>query len=853
MTYSPNCDEKSRQWRRIAATRMTRLCLYTCGIAVGVGLCNGASAPMAGIPGRKHQMTLSAPAAQWEHALPTGNGQVGALVFGNIERETVILTHDALWLRTEKPALPDVSKHLPEVRRMLAEGLYDQAATFFLGRITENYAYQRVDPYHPAFNLTVGMDMAGSMRNQHRTVDFETGEVTIAWTHDEVNYERRLFVSRTDDVVVMRIRASKPGALNCRLGLLPLSLERSELGEGRNVRVPRFPENKFKKKIGFTEVPITFNLTADGQILALRAEYDKGGPHRLAGGEYGGVARVIVRGGTQTVSNLELHAQGADEILVLGKLFANEPSAPALRRTERDCQALPADYTALLQRHAAVHRELFRRSRLDLGADGQFRAMNNEDLISAVKQGRGLTAMIERLYDFGRYTLICSSRPGAMPPNLQGIWNGEYGPIWASDYHNDINIQMAYFQALPGNLAELTLPYFDHYDSLVEDFRANAKNIYGCRGIMAPICHSTHGLLYTPFAHWTAGAGWLSELYHDYWLFTGDREFLQQRAVPFMKEVARFYEDFLFEGEDGKYVFSPSFSPENYSGNSKPRSSWLINATMDITVARKLLRNLSSACELLGIEPEGVKRWRAMLPKLPDYLINQDGALKEWTHPKIDDQYNHRHLSHLHGLFPGYEFTPEGRPDLMAACRVALDKRMATPGTEPSWTFPLLACNFARLEDGAGAMRALQRVVPDFLWPNLFMLHEKKRPVLQFDVTSGLTAAVQEMLVFSSPDIIRLLPALPEDWRAVEIGGIRTRAGIEVSLQWDGNRRQVDARFLARTARQVTVKLPAPILSVKIAGEGARVDASPHGNSYRKLSLPAGQTVSARITLQTPP
>jgi alpha-L-fucosidase 2 len=825
--------------------------LFKLGIFVGIGVCGGATGAAADLPLRKHQMALSAPASQWEHAMPTGNGQVGALVFGEIQRETVILTHDALWLRTEKPVLPDVSKHLPEVRRLLAAGQYDEAAKFFTGKITENYAYNRPDPFHPAFNITVGTDLAGSPQNPRRTVDFETGEVTVTWTQEGVDYERRLFVSRTDDVVVMRVRASKPGVLNCRLGLLPLGLERNELGDGRNARVPRFPENKYKPKIGYTEVPITFNLSADSQILALRAEYDTGGPRRMTGGEYGGLARVMVKGGTCTAADLQVAAQAADEVLLVCKLYANERSRAATPRIASDLQKLPADYEALLQRHTAVHRDLFRRSRLDLGAEERFRVMNNEELIAAVKQGRGLTAMFERLHDFGRYALICSSRPGSMPPNLQGIWNGEYGPIWASDYHNDINIQMAYFQALPGNMAEITLPYFHHYNSLVEDFRANARNIYGCRGILAPIAHSTHGLIYNPFASWTAGAGWLAELYYDYWLFTGDRDFLQRRAVPFMKEVALFYEDFLFEGEDGKYVFSPSFSPENYSGNSPSRSSWLINATMDITVARELLHNLCTACELLGIEREGVKRWRAMLAKLPEYMINQDGALKEWTHPAIADQYNHRHMSHLHGLFPGYEFNPESRPDLMPAIRVALDKRMATPGTEPSWTFPLLACNYARLEDGAGALQALQRLIREYLWPNLFMLHEKRRPVLQFDATSGLTAAVQEMLVFSTPDMIRLLPALPGDWPAGGIEGVQTRAGVEVSLQWDKKLRQIDARFLSRTARQVTVKLPAPVVSVKMEGEGASVDASALGNSYRKLSLPAGRPVSVCFTVRS--
>jgi len=547
---------------------------------------------LSGRAGKRYEMTMSQAGQRWDRGLPTGNGRLGAMVYGNVANETIILNHDSLFIRSEKPVLPDVSEHVPEMRKMVAEGRYVEAEEFFEGKIRQDYDYRGPDSFHPAFNITVDMPVEGKAEDVRRAVDFETGVVSVSWQQDNVSYLREVFVSRADNVAVMRISASRPGMVNCALGFMPTDGRREELGDGRNVRVPRFLISSIKNKISLDEVPITFNLTADKNRLTLLAEYDVGGSYHMVGGEYGGYGLVKVKGGSAKTADLQVAAEKADEVLMIVKLFANEPSRSALPSIRKDVESLPADYDKLLQRHVELHRELFLRVKLDLGGKEAFRSLSNEELIAAAKRGEALNAMQERLFDFGRFAFICSSSVDGMPANLQGIWGGEYGPAWSADYHNDINIQMNYSQALPGNMVELSLPYFDYYESMVEDYRTNAGNIYGCGGIWLPICQTTNGLCYNAsFVSWTGAGGWLAQLFYDYWLFTRDRDFLARRAVPFMKEVALFYEDFLFEGKDGKYIFSPSHSPENTPRNQNT-GGFVINATMDIAVTKELLSNL---------------------------------------------------------------------------------------------------------------------------------------------------------------------------------------------------------------------------------------------------------------------
>ncbi|TFG44997.1 MAG: hypothetical protein E4H40_08775, partial [Candidatus Brocadiia bacterium] len=304
--------------------------------------------------------------------------------------------------------------------------------------------------------------------------------------------------------------------------------------------------------------------------------------------------------------------------------------------------------------------------------------------------------------------------------------------------------------------------------------------------ILAPMSGTTHGVGEFSWSFWTAGAGWLSQLFYDYWQHTGDREFLKNRAIPFMKEVALFYEDFLVENPDGLYEFVPSVSPENVPSNVK--SNCTINAAMDIAVAKEILNNLCSACELLNIEKESVKRWRKILAKLPPYLINEDGAIKEWAHPAFKDNYEHRHMSHLYPLYPGLEISSYKDQKLFQACKVAMEKKWQDFEYPCAWSYVYAAAEFARLEQPEQALEALKILARGYTLPNLFTtlwLYSNKPPMMQFEAASGIPASIMEMLMYSDGKIIKLLPALPNQWGKGHIKGLRARGGFEVDIYWE--------------------------------------------------------------------
>jgi len=790
-----------------------------------------------------HQMTGHQPATRWQDAFPAGNGTIGALVTGAIAQELVILNHDRLWLRSPAQPVPDIAEHLPTVRRLLAEGRYQEASTVLNDALRDKGYVHRIDPYHPACALEISTPCGAPFADYQRTLNFETGEVTVQWREQGSTRERRLFVSRADDVVVLRIE-SEPSPLSCTIALAPHDYKAvSGMGSG-------------KSKAAAT-VPIDFQMQASDGVLQITGHYQDGG-------EFGGLARVVPHGGCCATVDGTVSVTGAESVLVLVKLFANEPADVALPRLAQEMAALPADYDHLFKRHVALHRELFLRAQVHLSPDDAPTGGNERDLLDAY-DGAVPTALIDRLSAYGRYLLISSSAPGSLPANLQGIWNGDYAPAWASDFHNDENIQMNYWAALPGDLADTTLPYFDYYDRFLDDYRANARAVYGCRGILAPISQSTHGKIHPgPWIHWTAGAGWLAQLYYDYWLFTGDEQFLRERAVPFLQEVALFYEDFLIKDPDGKLLFSPSLSPENVP-DCPGASIVTVNATMDVAIAREVLTNLCEACERLGIEAEGVQRWRAMLAKLPEYQVNADGALREWLYPDLPDNYRHRHQSHLYPLFPGLEVTPETTPQLFDACRTAVEKRL-TVGmqAQTGWSYAHMANIYARLGDGDRALECLERLARSCVGPNLFTYHNDWRaqglsmywgygsqPPFQIDANLGFTAAVLEMLLFSKPGWVKLLPALPASWAQGSWSGLRCRGGISIDAEWDMTAGRVRASLRSKTDQTITLVFPFEPQSVACESAACKPDAavtaSVYGNHARTVHLSADQPLTITV------
>ena len=751
--------------------------------------------PQAEIPTRG--FLSERPAETWEEGLISGNGTHGALVLGRPLDETIILTHACLYMPSNRPLPPvDTGRNLQDIRAMMAAGHYQQAADYVVELSQkEGWGAKRwTDPLIPAFDLNVRMSSSGDPRDYARTVDFQTGVVAVHWQDDQRAYRRRLFVSRSDDVVVLSITGSASGAVTCDLRLA----QRPTEGQGGWSPVEAFRD-------GIEDV----NVTAESAWLRYRSRFKRRWPGSLQG--YEGAARVVALGGAMHAEGAVIHAERADEVLVLLRVAVRQDMATShLADLKESLGRIDPDFDALLASHEKLHGAIFNRMRLDLGG-GADRNVASEQLLSQSEVGHLKAALVEKEFDAARYTILSSS--GTSFPTLQGIWNGTWGPPWSSDFTLNGNVPCAIASNLRANMAECLLPYFAWMEDHMDEFRENARRLYGCRGIHVPSRASTHGLnnhfdATWPMTFWTAGAGWAAHFFYDYYLYTGDHDFLEKRALPFMKEAVLFYEDFLVEGPDGKYLFSPSYSPENNPGNNASQAC--INATMDIAVARELQSNCIAACQALGTDANKVMRWQTMLARLPDYQINEDGAVKEWTTPLLTDNYEHRHCSHLYALFDGLPDDIASNPMLRKAFEVAAEKRMAVRKRENGgiMAFGLVQLGLAEssLGNAQFAYDTVDWLANNFWRNNLVTTHDPGS-LFNVDLCGGFPAIILKMLAESQPGRIDLLPALPRQWSTGRVEGIRCRGRIEIeSLAWSPEQLEVTLR--SAVTQTVALHLP---------------------------------------------
>lgn len=787
-----------------------------------------------------HGMVMRGPACRWQDALPTGNGAIGAMMHGQIQAETILLNHEALYYPRKPGTLVDVSDQVPKIRSLLDQGKYAEAKSVFAqvhaerSGIPEGSTSTFRDPYQPFCDVRLGTSTDGPFLRYRRGVDFETGRIWTRWEDGNGETVREVFVSRANDTVYVRIRSERPGCVHHRVRLERHAAPEKDDGWAA-------PKN--------LDPADCTHRAEEGGWLFFESQY-------VDAYAFGAVGQVTASGGELHIDGEDVVVDGADELVLRVKLFVREDPESAVARLRQELVDQSADFDAALAAHSEIHRAVFDRMELVLDSS---ETVSNEELLLEAYDGEASNALIQKMFDYGRYLLICSSRSGGCPANLQGIWNGDYAPAWNSDFHSDENIQMNYWQALQGNMAELLLPMFDYYERYLDDFRENARKLYGTRGIYIPIAQTTHGVeCPAVWSNWTAAAGWLAQHFYDYYLFTEDEIFLAERAVPWMKEVAWFYEDFLYEGPDGRLVFAPSVSPEN-----RPPGDGMdlvtINATMDVAICRELLSNLCEACETLAIDADSVTRWQEMLSKLPAYEVNEDGAMREWLHPAFKDNYHHRHQSHIYPVFPGIEITPETDADLFAACRVAVEKRLVIGLTSQSgWSMAHMANIYARLGEGDRALECVEILTRSSTGPNLFTYHNDWRsmglslggwgrvPPFQIDANFGIAAAVLEMLVFSKPGLIKLLPALPDRWDKGQAKGLACRGGVTVDVEWDRSEGFLRATLMSQTDRDVVIKLP--------EGTGDLADGSPFGRSdlgetYWQGSLAGGVPVRMEVVV----
>lgn len=775
----------------------------------------------------------SMPADTWEHALISGNGKYGALVMSKPLDETIILNHARLFLPLNTPLPPvDTASHLKEIRQMMAEGQYQRAADFVVELSKkEGYGGKRwTDPLVPAFDLKIGTQAKGDVKRYARSVDFATGVATVCWEDERGQFLRKLFVSRPDDVVVLSITGPGKGAVDCDLQLA----QRPEKGQGG-----WWSEAIFKK--GIKDI----SISADADWLTYRSSFKLTWEGSLQG--YEGAARVVTKGGSRRVEGNRIVVKGADEVLVFLRIeLLRDFNASKIPGLKKGLSSVKADFDALLRRHANVHGGIFSRARLDLGG-GADHGLTSEELIAKSSVGNLSKALLEKEFDACRYAVISSS--GELFPNLQGIWNGTWMPPWSSDFTQNGNVQSAIAANLSANMAECLEPYFRYQEALLPEYRENARRLYGTRGIHVASRTSSHGLNnhfdgIWPMTFWTGGAAWVSQFYFEYYLYTGDRAFLKKRALPFMKEAAAFYEDFLVEGPDGKLLFSPSYSPENNPKNGKSQAC--INATMDIAMAKELLRNCITACEVLNTDADLVAKWKQMLAKIPDYQINSDGAVKEWTTPLLEDNYAHRHVSHLYPLFVSNPPEIATNAALQAAFKKAAEFRMEIRrkdrGGEMAFGLVQLGQAVSSLHDAQMSYDTVDWLANNYLYPNFVTTHNP-RSLFNTDLCGGLPAIIIKMLVDSSIGWIELLPALPKEWPTGAIEGIRCRGQVEIrSLSWRG--KEITVTLRSGIKQSIQLRTPDGIRAIKVTDGRGLVVPVATGEASRIVSLPEGEDVT---------
>ncbi len=749
-----------------------------------------------------------APATSWENRLISGGGSLGALVAGDPTDETITLSHERLFLPLNRPLPPvHTAELLAKIRDQLLAGQYQAASEAVVTQATqEGYgsSLRWIDPLVPGFDLRLHMRSVGLIKGYSRGTDFGTGVVTVHWADDRGAFTRRLFVSRPDDVLALSISGPGRGQIDVVIQL--------------DTTPPGTSGPQYNQVFSEGVKNVEYGISRD--MLSYRSRFSRKWPGSLYG--YAGVAWIVATGGSTSSDGRGVVVRGADEVVVLAALDVSDTAPLPLAALRRRLRRLDLSFERLLARHAAVHGDLFNRARLDLGGENE-RLLPAEELLAMSRQDGPLPALLEKEFDACRYAVISSS--GKLPPTLQGVWSATWAPAWSGGYVHNGNCPTALAALLSTNTPELLQPYFTYLESFVDDMRENARRLYGCRGIYLPAHTSTHGLqnhFNATWCHtfWTAGAGWAARFLYDYWQYTGDDGFLASRALPFMEQVAEFYEDFLVEGPDGKYVFVPSYSPENHPANSSSQAC--VNATMDIAVAKDLLRNLITASETLRVNADMVPQWAEMLGRMPDYPVNKDGALAEWAWPSLQDNHAHRHASHLYPVL--YEVDPEiaGRPDLLEACRRAVHARMAwrreQDGGDMAFGLVQLGLAAAHLRMVDEAYAIVGMLASRYFNSSLVPTHDAGT-IFNVDIGGGLPELIVAMLVQSSRGALELLPALPTQWTTGSIEGVACRGQVIVdSLTW--NATHIRAVLRSAKTQPVNVTFPAGTSTIACASSG---------------------------------
>jgi len=769
-----------------------------------------------------YKLHYTHPAPNWTNALPVGNGRLGAMVFGNPSLERIQLNEESIWDGERRDRdNPKAGQAVPKIRELLFAGKVHEAealATSDMFSLPRRMpCYQTLGDLHLDFS-PMGLTPETPVEDYRLELDLDRAICTTTFTHAGVTYTREVFSSAPDQVIVIRLSASKRHKLHFtarfdRPGPSPSEvhgLEKESLTlDGEALPVNDNPNLPVKEhQIGVRFHARMKAIVEDPEFCLLPCSHTQSVTSDFL---------EIVRASSVTLfidcaTSFRHPAASGPNAENIG-----DPAAMRAAVTRNLDAAARRTYTQLRARHVADYQPIFRRAAFSLGPDAKA-ATPTDVRLQHLKSGADDPGLFPLHFQFGRYLLISSSRPGTLAANLQGIWNESVDPPWGSKYTININAQMNYWLADRANLGDLHAPLFDLLDSTRVAGTRVAKTYYNARGVVAhhntdiwgdagPIDTLGGGI-------WAMGGAWLTTHLWDHYLYTGDTTFLRTRAYPRLKEVATFLLDYLVEApqgtaQAGHLTTGPSCSPENaYRLPDGKHANLCMGPTMDIAITRAIFAQTTEAAKLLNLDEPFRAQIAAAAERLPAYKIGHNGGLQEWPENYPETEPGHRHISHLWGLYPNDQITLRGTPTLAEAARKTLDLRLAAGGVSTGWSRAWVINCYARLEDGGRCHQQLLELLKLSTRDNLFdVCGIKANSVYQIDGNLGGPAGIAEMLLQSHGGIVRLLPALPSAWPDGHFTGLRARGGYTVDLTWRNGRIQ-RAALTATLEGECTLALP---------------------------------------------
>ena len=735
--------------------------------------------------------------AEWLKALPLGNGSLGLMVFGDVNKERIQLSEESMWSGSPSDNdNPDAFAEQDKIRELLFDGKYKKATKLTnktqvckgLGSGHGNGSTVPFGCFQTLGDLWIENGKNISYENYYRELDLEDAVIRVSYTQGGVNFKREIFTSQPDQVMVARFTADKPGQIS-----FSCSMNRPE---------------RFK------------SYTENNQLIMSGALSNGKGADGL---QYMARLKATNKNGKVSYIDSKIVVENADEVI----LYLSASTNYVLKYPEykgRDYvkisnenieKAVTKSYSELLDNHKKEYQFYFKRVSLDI-TPGSIAEIPTDERLKNFKQSHSDPHLAELIFQYGRYLLISSSRPSTLPANLQGIWANKIQTPWNGDYHTDVNIEMNYWLAEVTNLSETHLPLFDLLESLVEPGKKTAAIQYHKKGwVVHPITNVWGYTSPGESASWgmhTGAGAWVCSHIWEHFAFTGDKDFLS-RMYPVLKGSVEFYMDWLVEHPVTKELVSgPAVSPENnFIAPDGSRSQISMGPAHDQQVIWQLFTDFISASNELKIKNEFIVQVMNAKEKLAGPKIGSDGRLMEWAEEFTEVEPGHRHISHLFALHPGAQINMEQTPELAMAAKKSLDYRIANGGGHTGWSAAWLINQYARLQEAEKAKESLNTVLSKSTSPNLFGQH----PPFQMDANFGATAGIAEMLVQSHAGMIYLLPALPKDWSSGEVKGLKARGGFVVDIKWENNE-LVEATIYSELGEECKVRYKEKVITLNM-------------------------------------